>query len=187
MIFLISNIALSSGKIRFFEFKYEKFEFLSGDVVLELPGKSNRNMYLMYYKVLVDEYIDLTLGHAEISVVEVKKYKGQTEEKLKNKLVVSNTKYIYPDNSDISRTAFWYGRSPVVLRVSTAMMKDTFSTEAEKQDLIRKDDEIFEHIVESFRYRKEDGTYAKPEIIRQKEEVKEIESQGVSYDGKNFK
>ena len=72
---MTSTIAMSSGKIRVFDFKYEKFEFLNGNVAIELPGKSNRNLYSMYYKVLVDKYIDLTSGHGEISIASVKKYK----------------------------------------------------------------------------------------------------------------
>jgi len=60
-----------------------------------------------------------------------------------------------------------------------------FPTPAERDERIRKDDEIFEHIVQSFRYRKKDGTYAKPEIIRQPEEVREGKKSGVEYHGGN--
>lgn len=183
IIFLTSAIAMSSGKIRVFDFKYEKFEFLNGNLILELPGKPNRNMYLMYYRVLMDECIDLTLGHFEISVVDVNKYKGPKEEEFKNKLEIRREKDIDKDGVAIFRTAFWYGENPIVFGVMTSTMTTTFPTEIEREECIRKDDEIFEHIVESFRYRKEDGTYAKPEIIRQKEKVKEIEFHGAEYHG----
>lgn len=183
IIFLTSTIAMSSGKIRVLDFKYEKHEFLNGDVVLELPDKPQIKSINSYDKILVDEYVDLTTGHVEISVANVNKYNGLQQEKFENKLVTENIKRIYKDSLSISRIAVWYSKTPLILRVRTSFSNDTFSTEAEKQDRIRKDNEIFEHIIESFRYRKEDGTYAKPEIIRQKEEVKEIEFHGAEYHG----
>ncbi len=54
---------------------------------------------------------------------------------------------------------------------------------ADRDIRVSKDDEIFAHMVESFKYRKEDGTYAKPEIIRQAEEVKEVKHTGAEYHG----
>lgn len=183
IIFMTSTIAMSSGKIRVFDFKYEKFEFLNGNVAIELPGKSNRNLYSMYYKVLVDKYIDLTSGHGEISIASVKKYKGLKKEKFKDKLEVRKEESIYQNRIAIFRIAFWYGKKPIVFTVRSSISNNTFPTEVEKQERIDKDDEIFEYVVESFRYRKEDGTYVKPEIIRQPAVVKEIEYHGSEYHG----
>ena len=181
IIFLMGGIAMSSGKIRIFDFQYEKFEFLNGDVALELPGKSNRNLFLMYYKVLMDKAMSWEAGHFEISVIDVDKYRGPKKEEFKDKLVIKCIKHIDRDSLSIHRMAFWYGQNPIVVTVGTLVMNDTFPTEAEKQEQIQKDDEIFEHIIESFRYHKKDGTYAEPEIIRQPEEVKEIEYHGSEY------
>lgn len=167
MIFLTSAIAMSSGKIRIFDFKYEKFEFLNGEVVLELPDKSSNPTYGMYYKILMDKALSWEAGHFEVSIVNINKYKGPNKEESKNQLLIEIQNRFDTDGLDISRTAIWYGENPIVVRVKTSVTKNTFPTASEREACIHKDDEIFEHVVESFRYRKVDGTYAAPEIVRQ--------------------
>ena len=181
MLILMSTVAMSSGKIRVFDFKYEEFKFLNGDIILELPDRPGPLYGRMYYKVLVDEYIDLTSGHGEVSDLTINHYKVAIDESFINKLITERILEHRNTHDVIFRWAKWCGKLPIAFVLMTSWDGATFPSEAEKQDRIRKDDEIFEHIIESFRYRKEDGTYAKPEIIRQEEQVKEIEYHGSEY------
>lgn len=167
------NAMARKGDIRVFDLKYEKFEFFNGDVIVELPDKPRREITALYYKVLMDQAMSLVAGHSEISVIRLNKYAGPMEDKFKSKLVVEKETDNDKDGLTVYRYAFWYGKVPIVFALTTGMTPNTRLAPADRDARIAKDDEIFEHIVESFRYRKEDGTYAKPEIVRQPDEVKD--------------
>lgn len=173
----------SEKKVRVFDFKYEVFDFLNGAVVFDLPDKPKARSVDGYDKILVDKYISFTIGHAEISVVSVNMFLGSVREEVKNKIVIRTIKAADVENIDIARIAIWYGVNPMILQVTTNALAGTFPTQADLDDRIRKDDEIFEHIVQSFQYRKEDGTYAKPEVVRQADEVTEEKFKGVEFHG----
>lgn len=169
---------------KIFEFKYEAFKFLNGDIELELPDNpQSKSVDGRYYKVLANKFIDFTSGHFEISAVDIDKYKGSKKEEFKNKWMIREIRDVSSNELSIARIAIWYGESPIILQITTSSVATTFPTSVEREARIRKDDEIFNHIVESFRYRKADGTYAKAEIIRQAEEVKEVERTGAEYHG----
>lgn len=174
MLLLNTIFGRKRGDIKVYDFKYERLEFFKGTVALQLPNNPRHEMTAYYYKVLMDQALCWEAGNFEISVVDITRYEGPRKEKFedefKNKLEIVVWKDI--DENTIDRMAFWYGENSFALDTHTWWSEGMFSTPADCDTRIKKDDEIFEHIIQSFRYRRDDGTYAKPEIVYKPDEIR---------------